>query len=362
MFTKEITGTATALVRGWGGAGVFTQIITGTLLFPLFRDVVFAIAGDPSEKSWRTVCVIPAIITFLTGVIVILTSDDCPEGNYTQLIKGQKTKRDSSRSSFSIGVSNTNTWLLFIQYGCCFGVDLTMNNAATTYFVERFHLSTSSAAAIASVFGVVNIFARAFGGYCSDWANRKFGIQGRIWLQFIFLLLQGIFIILFPLIKILWSAIMMLMILFILALCAQGSTYGIVPYVDPKSPGGVAGMVGAGGPSAAVVFGFGFMFLNKTEHAYFLMGGLVILGAMSCLLLNIKGSEETNGETRNSTTKLYDEVESSKEEASKEESSKEEFSKEESSEEESSEEKSLEEKSSEEKIHVETCNSVSIGA
>jgi len=337
MFTKEVAGTATSLVGGWGGAGCFTQIIMGALLFPFFRDVFFANAGDPSEKAWRTVCVIPAIVTFLTGVIVILTSDDCPEGNYTQLIKEQKMKRVSSRFSFSTGVSNTNTWLLFIQYGCCFGVDLTMNNAATTYFVERFHLSTSSAAAIASVFGVVNIFARAFGGYCSDWANHKFGIQGRIWLQFIFLLLQGIFIILFPLMETLWSAIMMLTILFILALCAQGSTYGIVPYVNPKSPGGVAGMVGAGGPSAAVVFGFGFMFLNKTEHAYFLMGGLVILGAMSCLLINIQGSEETNDETRNSTTKFYDEVESSVE-------------------------KPMEEEPSEEKIHVETRSSVSFCA
>jgi NNP family nitrate/nitrite transporter-like MFS transporter len=29
---------------------------------------------------------------------------------------------------------NWNTWILFIQYACCFGVELTMNNAAALYF------------------------------------------------------------------------------------------------------------------------------------------------------------------------------------------------------------------------------------
>merc|ERR1712176_1076149 len=66
-------------------------------------------------------------------------------------------------------------------------------------------------------------------------------------------------------------------------------TYGIVPYVNPVAPGAVAGIVGAGGPSGVIAFGMGFLFSSKTQHAYFLMGGLVILSAFSCLLLNIKG-------------------------------------------------------------------------
>ena len=39
-------------------------------------------------------------------------------------------------ASFRRGALNINTWLLFIQYACCFGVELTMNNAAATYFKE----------------------------------------------------------------------------------------------------------------------------------------------------------------------------------------------------------------------------------
>lgn len=290
MFTKEIVGTANALVGGWGnvGGGV-TQIVMGTALFPLFRDYVFADADEPAEKAWRTVCIVPACVAFLTGVIVILTSEDCPEGNYKQLIKEGRMTPVSASASLRQGAVNVNTWLLYIQYGCCFGVELTMNNAAASYFVDRFDLTISTAAAIASIFGFMNIFARGLGGYSSDWANEKVGMKGRIWVQFILLLLEGICIIIFAMMDTLWAAIMVLTIFSIFVQGAEGSTYGIVPYVNPAAPGAVAGIVGAGGPSGAVAFGMGFLFLAKTEHAYFLMGGLVLLSALSCLLINIKG-------------------------------------------------------------------------
>ena len=56
----------------------------------------------------------------------------------------------SAAASFRSGAMNINTWILFVQYACCFGVELTMNNAAASYFKETFDLTTESAAAIAS--------------------------------------------------------------------------------------------------------------------------------------------------------------------------------------------------------------------
>ena len=81
----------------------------------------------------------------------------------------------SAAASFRSGALNFNTWILFIQYACCFGVELTMNNAAALYFVDRFGQTTEAAAAIASIFGWMNLFARGLGGYASDMANAKFG-------------------------------------------------------------------------------------------------------------------------------------------------------------------------------------------
>ena len=286
-----------ALVGGWGnvGGGV-TQIVMGTLLYPLFRDVVYGGLDDPddptvalvaSDKAWRTVCVIPAIVAFTTGMIVIATSEDCPEGNYKQLIKEGKMMPVSASASLRQGAININTWLLYIQYGCCFGVELTMNNAAASYFVDKFDLNIASASAIASIFGFMNIFARGLGGWSSDKMNDRMGMRGRIWTQLILLLLEGICIIVFALMNSLWAAILLLTIFSIFVQGAEGSTYGIVPYVNTQAPGAVSGIVGAGGPSGAVAFGMGFLFLERT-HAYFLMGGLVILSSLSCLLINIK--------------------------------------------------------------------------
>ena len=57
MFTRDVVGTANALVGGWGnlGGGV-TQIVMGTVLFPLFKTIW----GGDSTMAWRTVTLVPA--------------------------------------------------------------------------------------------------------------------------------------------------------------------------------------------------------------------------------------------------------------------------------------------------------------
>jgi NNP family nitrate/nitrite transporter-like MFS transporter len=225
----------------------------------------------------------------MTGLIVLYTREDCPEGNYKELKKTGRMPEISAAASFRKGAVNFNTWLLYIQYGCCFGVELTMNNAAASYFVDEFGLTTATASAVASIFGFMNIFARGLGGWTSDKAMGKFGMKGRILTQMMFLLLEGGCIFIFAAMTELWSAILMLTIFSIFVQAGEGSMYGIVPYVDPAAPGAVSGIVGAGGPSGAVAFGFGFLFLSNIQHAYFLMASGVIFSALLSLFINIKG-------------------------------------------------------------------------
>lgn len=171
MFTKEWVGTANATVGGWGnlGGGV-TQILMGSILFPLFRN-----AYNDAEKAWRTVCIFPAMIGIITAFCVVKFSDDCPKGNYSKLKKQDQMGHVNVWEAYKKGIFNINTWLVFVQYACCFGVEITMNNAAALYFKEQFGLTTESAAAIASIFGWMNLFARGLGGYVSDRTNRRWG-------------------------------------------------------------------------------------------------------------------------------------------------------------------------------------------
>ena len=285
MFCKEVVGTANALCGGWGnlGGGV-TQLVMGSALFPLFK-IIFN--GD-STMAWRTVSVVPAVVGFGTGIMIYYISDDAPKGNYAELKKHGQMAEVSAGASFRQGAFNVNTWLLFIQYACCFGVELTMNNAAALYFKDKFELTTETAAAIASIFGFMNLFARGLGGYCSDKANKCMGMRGRLLAQTIFLLLEGFFVLIFAQTESLGAAITVMVFFSLFVQAAEGTTYGIVPYVDPPATGAISGIVGAGGNTGAVCFGLGFRNLEY-KTAFMIMGYTIMGSAALSLLVFVKG-------------------------------------------------------------------------
>mmetsp|Transcript_27401 Transcript_27401/g.49835 ORF Transcript_27401/g.49835 Transcript_27401/m.49835 type:complete len:502 (-) Transcript_27401:256-1761(-) len=283
MFTKEVVGTANALVGGWGnlGGGV-TQIVMGSVLFPLFKT------GMSAEQAWRTVCIVPAVVGLATGITILKISDDAPKGNYDEMKKNGTMAEVSAAGSFRTGAANINTWLLFVQYACCFGVELTMNNAAASYFKSTFELTTEVSAAIASLFGWMNLFARGVGGFVSDKANARMGMRGRLWWQTICLVLEGCMVFIFANTKSLGLAIFIMVIFSSFVQAAEGSSYGIVPYVNPPVTGSIAGIVGAGGNTGAVCFGLGFRQL-ETKQAFLLMASCIVASGVLSLFVNIKG-------------------------------------------------------------------------
>jgi len=285
MFTREWVGTANATVAGWGnvGGGV-AQLLVGSFIFPILK---LAFNGDAS-KAWRTACVFPAFLGLVTSVCVIKFTDDCPKGNYSKLKKQKEIADVSIVQSFVGGMLNINTWFLFVQYACCFGVEITMNNAASMYFQDEFYLSTEKAAAVASIFGWMNLFARGLGGFTSDKFNSRLGMRGRLIWQSICLLMEGLMVVLFSRMKSLGPAISVLIFFSIFVQAAEGSTYGIVPYIDSKRSGSVSGIIGAGGNVGAVIFGLCFQRL-EARHALLTMGCLIIASATLSSFVFIQG-------------------------------------------------------------------------
>ena len=225
---------------------------------------------------------------FLLWKTLQSNSDDAPKGNYDEMKKHGTMSEVSAAASFRSGAFNLNTWLLFIQYGCCFGVELTMNNAAALYFKDEFGQTTESAAAIASIFGWMNLFARGLGGFASDWANSKIGMRGRLWTQAVLLACEGALVLIFANSGTLGGAIVVMVFFSLFVQAAEGSTYGIVPYVDPPSTGSIAGIVGAGGNTGAVGFGMGFRQLNYKE-AFVIMGCTILGSSVLSVLIQVKG-------------------------------------------------------------------------
>ena len=209
----------------------------GSALFPLFK----LFYGDEpparqSELAWRTVCVVPALLAISTGVVVLFISEDAPKGNYRELKKLGAMSEISAAASFRSGAVNLNTWILFVHYACCLGVDLTMYNGAALYFRDRFGLSTEAAAAIASITGWMNLFSRGLGGYVCDKANARFGMRGRLWVHTIMLLGEGVMIIIFANMNSLAGSVVTMVVFALFGQAAEGTTYSVCRVMNPIAP------------------------------------------------------------------------------------------------------------------------------
>ncbi len=195
-FTKEVAGTANAIAAGWGNlGGGIAQIFVGSMLFPFFKWI-YAETSDPAELSWRTCCAIPGLFCIAFTFVIIRHSDDSPKGNYYKRKNLGLMQRPSAIRNFNTAMRDYNTWLLLIQYGCCLGVELTTTNALSLYFKEEFEMSTEASAAVASIFGWMNLFARALGGLLSDISNSYRGMRGRLISQLLCFMLEGNFFVL----------------------------------------------------------------------------------------------------------------------------------------------------------------------
>lgn len=282
MFSREISGAANGLVGGWGNlGGAWTQLFMGRILFPAFTNYY---DGD-SEKAWRVICVIPACMALCWGLILPFIADDAPVGDYTEMKKNGTMDRIFFTTSLRSGATR-NTWILFIQYASCFGVELVMNNASVLYYNEKFGLDTDEASTIGFIYGSMNIFARALGGLFSDKLNVKMGMRGRLWLQTILLICEGVLIIVFAHAESLAGAIFVMCCFSVFTQSAEGAIYGVVPYVTKLYTGAVSGFVGSGGNVGSVVYGLGFRSLDY-QSAFIMMGSIVIVTSFFSIFINI---------------------------------------------------------------------------
>eukprot|EP00752_Nemacystus_decipiens_P012572 g11133.t1 len=289
IFAKEFVGTANATTGGWGNLGGGVTQIFMVAIWNAFKT------GYDSETAWRLSFLVPAAIVFCVAIGQLFLADDCPKGNYKELEAHGAMTRKSSAVSFRKGYMNVNSWLMFLQYAACFGVELTVNNVAAGYFSDEFGLSTSKAGLVASLFGLMNLFARSLGGIWSDFLHAKFGggvtgMRGRFFAQWSALLWEGCFLFLFTYMNTLGAAIPILICFSVGVQMSEGTSYGIVPYIVPDATGAVSGIVGAGGNFGAVMWGLIFRLAGRSERAVFRIIAACVIG-LSCLtpLLKIRG-------------------------------------------------------------------------
>ena len=75
---------------------------------------------------------------------------------------------------------------------------------------------------------------------------------------------------------------------------ANGATYSIVPFVNPRAVGSVAGIVGAGGNVGAMLIGFLFKSMSYSTAFLYLGGGVFATGIVVLVVRLMSRKEKTN--------------------------------------------------------------------
>ncbi|MGD9856089.1 MAG: MFS transporter [Planctomycetaceae bacterium] len=281
MFAPNCVGTANATTAGWGNLGGGVTQLVMPLVFALFVGTVGLSAG----AGWRASMFIAGLMCALTGVAYYFLTQDAPDGNFSELrAQGLMPEKKSVNGTFLEACRDYRVWALFVIYGACFGIELTINNVAALYFLDYFEYfqqmdtvrAVSLAGLIAGLFGLMNIFARTLGGVYGDRCGAIWGLSGRVKWLFVVLFCEGLALMLFSQMTVLVTAIPALIVFSLFVQMSEGATYSVVPFINKRALGSVAGIVGAGGNAGAVAAGF----LFKAESlswptALFVLGALV---------------------------------------------------------------------------------------
>jgi NNP family nitrate/nitrite transporter-like MFS transporter len=102
-------------------------------------------------------------------------------------------------------------------------------------------------------------------------------------LLFGLILAEGIGLMLFSRMPTPVSALVALLIFGLFTHMACGATYSLVPFINRKALGGVAGIIGAGGNVGAVAAGFLVKGSATIGQALFVLGGIVTATAVCAL-------------------------------------------------------------------------------
>ncbi len=321
MFASNCVGTANATSAGWGNLGGGVAQLVMPLFFALFVGLV-GFAGEwgldffgisPEAMGWRLSMIAAGMVCALTGVAYYFLTQDSPEGNFSELrAAGKLDDAGSPGGSFLAAAKDHRVWVLFLVYAACFGIELTMNNVAALYFVDYFEYfqnmdaieAVGLAGLFAGTFGLMNVFARTVGGMFGDKFGQRWGLAGRVKWLFIVLFCEGLALMAFSQTRVLLLAIPTMIVFSLFVQMAEGATFSVVPFVNKKSLGSVAGIVGAGGNAGAVAAGF----LFKSEAinwptALFILGAVVTVCSFLSFAVTFSPAAEHAARRENATAR-----------------------------------------------------------
>jgi NNP family nitrate/nitrite transporter-like MFS transporter len=295
MFAPNVVGTANAAAAGWGNTGGGAAQASMPLLL-----AALLMMGVSQTMGWRLALLVPGVLMLIMAAVYWRFTQDCPEGNYAELrAKGIAVEggKKGGWASFRAAGCNYRVWLLFITYGACFGVEIFIHNIAAIYYVDHFGLSLKSAGLAAASFGLLALFARALGGWLSDKMTLRGNLNTRVTLLFVMMIGEGLGLFWFAHANSVTLAIVAMLTFGLFTHMACGATYALVPFIDRKALGGVAGIIGAGGNVGAVLAGFLMKGLGDVQQTLSTLGICVTIAALCAIAVRFSAAHNANEKT-----------------------------------------------------------------
>ena len=135
--------------------------------------------------------------------------------------------------------------VMMVQYSACVSTELAKNKHLVKHFRTYFQMDASSA--LAGAFGLMDLFARSFGGISSDICFKYFGFPGRIWAQFLARFFEAFLPFSFGKVdnSQLWYVALAVLVRFSLFVqMAAGTSFGVMPFMSRKQLAVVFALVG----------------------------------------------------------------------------------------------------------------------
>ncbi|NHZ43668.1 MULTISPECIES: MFS transporter [Massilia] len=290
MFGPKVVGTANAAAAGWGNAGGGAA----QALMPLLVGALLML-GVSDALGWRVALLVPGVLMIVMAGLYWKFTQDCPQGNYDAMraagipIEGGKK---GGWESFKAASANHRVWLLFVTYGACFGIEIFIHNIAAVYYVDHFKLSLKEAGMAAGSFGLLALFARALGGWVSDKMAIRGTINSRVTLLFVLMIGEGAGLLWFAKADGVAFAVIAMLVFGLFTHMACGATYALVPFIDSRALGGVAGIIGAGGNVGAVAAGFLMKGTGDIAQTLTILSGLVLLSALCAIAVRLSAAAD----------------------------------------------------------------------
>ena len=294
MFAPNVVGTANAAAAGWGnaGGGVAQSVM------PLIMAAMLAL-GVQHQWGWRASMFVPGVLMLIVAGLYWRYAQDCPQGDYREL-RARGVMPDSGKGGgwavFRAAMLNYRVWMLFVTYSGCFGIELFVHGVAASYYVDRFGMDLRHAGLAAGSFGLLALFARALGGIVSDRLACRHGLAVRSWLLGALVLGEGLGLLWFSSVQSAELAVLAMIAFGLFTHMACGATYALVPFIDRKALGGVAGIIGAGGNVGAVAAGFLLKSTGSVQHTFALLGVFVIAGSLCALAVRFSAEHAAREE------------------------------------------------------------------